>query len=83
MTVPSPLYRLTGEPAPPAPVLVVALEGWIDAGLAGGTAMASLFEAVESSPYAVFDTGTSSTNVPAGQSSRSSMVSTTGSNGRR
>jgi hypothetical protein len=57
MTVPSPLYRLTGEPAPPAPVLVVALEGWIDAGLAGGTAMASLFEAVESSPYAVFDTG--------------------------
>jgi len=56
MTVPSSLYRLTGEAAPPSPVLVVALEGWVDAGFAGGTAMASLFEAVETRPYAVFDT---------------------------
>ncbi len=55
MTVPSSLYRLTGEAAPPSPVLVVALEGWVDAGLAGATAMASLFDAIESSPYAVFD----------------------------
>ncbi len=55
MTVPSSLYRLTGEPAPPSPVLVVALDGWVDAGLAGGTAMASLLEAVETWPYAVFD----------------------------
>jgi hypothetical protein len=36
-------------------VLVVALDGWVDAGLAGGTAMASLLEAVETWPYAVFD----------------------------
>ncbi|MGP8223823.1 MAG: proteasome assembly chaperone family protein [Acidimicrobiales bacterium] len=55
MTGPSSLYRLTGEPAPPSPVLVVALDGWVDAGLAGGTAMASLLEAVETWPYAVFD----------------------------
>jgi len=55
MTVPSSLYRLTGEAAPPSPVLVVALEGWVDAGLAGATAMASMFDAIESWPYAVFD----------------------------
>ncbi|MGO9335853.1 MAG: proteasome assembly chaperone family protein [Acidimicrobiales bacterium] len=55
MTVPSSLYRLTGEPAPPSPVLVVALDGWVDAGLAGATAMTSLLEAVETRPYAVFD----------------------------
>jgi len=55
MTIPSSLYRLTGEPAPPSPVLVVALDGWVDAGLAGGTAMASLFEAIETRLYAVFD----------------------------
>ncbi len=56
MAVPSSLYRLTGASAPASPVLVVALEGWVDAGFAGGTAMASLFEAVETRPYAVFDT---------------------------
>ncbi len=55
MTDPSALYRLTGAQAPPTPVLVVALDGWVDAGLAGGTAMASLFEAIETWPYAVFD----------------------------
>jgi hypothetical protein len=36
-------------------VLVVALDGWVDAGLAGATAMTSLLEAVETRPYAVFD----------------------------
>jgi hypothetical protein len=36
-------------------VLVVALEGWVDAGLAAATAMTSLLEAVETRPYAVFD----------------------------
>ncbi len=55
MSVPSPLYRLTGEEAPSSPVLVVALEGWVDAGLAGTTAMTSLLESVETRPYAVFD----------------------------
>jgi PAC2 family len=51
----SPLYRLTGERAPDSPVLVVALEGWIDAGLAGATAVTRLLEAVETRPFAVFD----------------------------
>jgi hypothetical protein len=54
MTVPT-LYQLTGEEAPSSPVLVVALDGWVDAGLAGATAMTSLLEAVETRPYAVFD----------------------------
>ena len=35
MNEPMQLYRLTDEAAPPSPVLVVALEGWVDAGLAG------------------------------------------------
>ncbi|MGD1011303.1 MAG: PAC2 family protein [Acidimicrobiales bacterium] len=55
MTDPSSLYRLTGEAPPSSPVLVVVLEGWVDAGLAGGTAMARLLEAVDTVPYAVFD----------------------------
>ena len=46
MTPPSSLYHLTGEEAPASPVLVVALDGWVDAGLAGATAMTSLLEAV-------------------------------------
>jgi hypothetical protein len=54
MTAPT-LYQLTGEEAPSSPVLVVALDGWVDAGLAGATAMTSLLEAVETRPYAVFD----------------------------
>jgi predicted ATP-grasp superfamily ATP-dependent carboligase len=55
MTAPSPLYRLIGETAPPAPVLVVALEGWVDAGLAGATAITSLLEEIDTRPYAMFD----------------------------
>jgi predicted ATP-grasp superfamily ATP-dependent carboligase len=55
MSVPSPLYQLLGAEAPSSPVLVVALDGWVDAGLAGSTAMASLLEAVETRSYAVFD----------------------------
>ena len=35
MTDPESLYRLTGAPASSSPVLVVALEGWVDAGFAG------------------------------------------------
>ncbi len=49
------LYALTGEPAPPTPVLVVALDGWVDSGMAGGTAMTALLEANATRPYAVFD----------------------------
>jgi hypothetical protein len=51
----TPLYRLTGAEAPPTPVLVVALDGWVDAGLAASTAIESLLESIETMPYAVFD----------------------------
>lgn len=50
-----PLFRLTGEEAPPSPVLVVVLDGWIDAGLAATTALTALAESVELRPYALFD----------------------------
>jgi len=51
----SKLYRLTGAQAPEAPVLVVALEGWVDAGLTAATALTGLLETVETEVYAVFD----------------------------
>lgn len=53
--MPSSLYTLTGEPAPQAPVLVVALDGWIDAGMAAATALDTLLETVDTRPFAVFD----------------------------
>jgi len=55
MVDPSSLYRLTGLPAPSSPVLVVALDGWVDAGFAGATALTSLMDAIDPQPYAVFD----------------------------
>ena len=55
MTEPTPLYKLTDALAPPSPVLVVALEGWVDAGLAGESAMTTLLEAIDTRVYAVFD----------------------------
>lgn len=50
-----PLFRLTGEPAPPHPVLVVVMDGWIDAGLAAATALTALEEEIDLRPYALFD----------------------------
>jgi hypothetical protein len=49
------LYSLTGEPSPPTPVMVVCLEGWVDAGMAGATALTGLLEGIEVTPYAIFD----------------------------
>ncbi|MDA8263914.1 MAG: PAC2 family protein [Actinomycetota bacterium] len=49
------LYTLSGEPAPPSPVLVVAVDGWVDAGMAGSTALTGLLESVETRLYATFD----------------------------
>lgn len=46
--------RLPGR-APAAPVLVVHLEGWVDAGLGAATAVASLLDGQEPEPVAVFD----------------------------
>jgi len=51
----SALYRLTGEPAPATPVLVVALDGWVDAGMAAATALTGLLETIDTRIYATFD----------------------------
>ena len=48
------LYRLENDPQFGAPVLLAALEGWVDAGQAGTTAAAQLAEG--GTPVAVFDT---------------------------
>lgn len=55
MTDSAPLYTRTGVLAPPAPVLVVVLDGWIDAGLAASTALAALLEELDTELYATFD----------------------------
>jgi hypothetical protein len=47
------LYRLEQDPQYAAPVLVVAFEGWVDAGSAGTTAASQLAEG--GTPVAVFD----------------------------
>lgn len=52
---PAPLYSLTGEPSPPTPVLVVCLDGWVDAGMAGATALTGLLEGIDMTTYAIFD----------------------------
>ncbi|MDA8290286.1 MAG: PAC2 family protein [Actinomycetota bacterium] len=44
-----------GAAAPPSPVLVVALEGWVDAGFAAATAVATVLEQVATETYATFD----------------------------
>ncbi len=49
------LYELSGVSAPENPVIIVALEGWIDAGMAAHTALSALVETIEFSPYALFD----------------------------
>jgi predicted ATP-grasp superfamily ATP-dependent carboligase len=50
------LYELVAEPADiEAPVLVVCLEGWIDAGVGGAAAVAHLLETVPTHVLARFD----------------------------
>jgi predicted ATP-grasp superfamily ATP-dependent carboligase len=46
----------TGDPSAEGPVLVVALDGWLDAGLAGSGAMAHLLEVLDTTLVATFDT---------------------------
>jgi hypothetical protein len=55
MTEASQLYRLSGVLPPPSPVLVVALEGWVDAGLTAATALTGLLESIDTEVYATFD----------------------------
>jgi hypothetical protein len=50
------LYELTAPVEVSEPALVVALEGWIDAGYAAAGAMAHLKASVNSVPIATFDT---------------------------
>jgi proteasome assembly chaperone (PAC2) family protein len=44
------------EPELHDPVLIYALEGWIDAGLGASTALSTLLDAIETEPLATFDT---------------------------
>ena len=56
MTFGDAVYQLQPErPAVDAPVLVMAPDGWIDAGLGGGGAMAALLEAMDTELVATFD----------------------------
>jgi hypothetical protein len=49
------LYELTGVPPPESPVMVVALDGWVDAGLAASTACRALSETIDFDLYGFFD----------------------------
>jgi hypothetical protein len=49
------LLERHGTAPPEHPLLVVVLEGWIDAGFAAQTALATLLEQVKTVPYATFD----------------------------
>jgi len=48
-------YELHDEPSMDHPVLVVVLDGWIDAGYAAGTAMQTLLQELDTYPVATFD----------------------------
>lgn len=52
------LYQLLDEPTLSDPVLVVGLDGWVDAGYAAGGAMGHLLEVTETSLVAAFDVDT-------------------------
>ena len=50
------LYELHDQPSLEDPVLVMVLEGWIDAGYAATTAAQTLLKGIDSYPVATFDT---------------------------
>ena len=50
-----PLYEVHQRPELDHPALVIAPDGWIDAGLAGGGAMAALLKGVDTELIATFD----------------------------
>jgi proteasome assembly chaperone (PAC2) family protein len=52
----SEIYELVGHPPLHNPVMVVALEGWIDAGMAAAGAMTTLLEELDTEVVALFDT---------------------------
>lgn len=51
-----PLVEILHDPELVEPVLVVALEGWIDSGMGAATAMSVLLSATDAEPIAQFDT---------------------------
>lgn len=51
----APRYEIHHEPALSEPVLVTALEGWVDAGLGAATAVTALVTEPPSEPVATFD----------------------------
>jgi len=52
------LYELHDQPSLDDPVMVMVLEGWIDAGYAATTAAQTLLGGIDSYPVATFDTDT-------------------------
>ncbi|HOT80603.1 MAG TPA: PAC2 family protein [Microthrixaceae bacterium] len=52
----SELVELHGHPPLSSPVMILALEGWIDAGMAANGAMTAIIEGVDTEPLASFDT---------------------------
>ena len=52
------LYELHDQPSLEDPVMVMVLEGWIDAGYAATTAAQTLLGGIDSYPVATFDTDT-------------------------
>jgi predicted ATP-grasp superfamily ATP-dependent carboligase len=50
------LYELIDQPDLDSPVLILAMEGWIDAGLAAATAAEALLDALQTATVARFDT---------------------------
>ena len=50
------MYTVESTPNLQSPVLVMGLEGWVDAGLGGAAAMASLVGSIETEVVATFDT---------------------------
>jgi proteasome assembly chaperone (PAC2) family protein len=53
--VTSPLYRIVDQPTMDTPLLVVTLEGWIDAGLGAAAALAALLGSMPTELVATFD----------------------------
>ncbi|CAN5646297.1 PAC2 family protein [soil metagenome] len=49
------LYDLHDQPSLDSPVLIMVLEGWIDAGYAAGTAVQTLLHGLDTFPVATFD----------------------------
>lgn len=52
------LFELLERPELESPVLILALDGWIDAGLGASTALSTIFETTTTTTVATFDTDT-------------------------